>query len=982
MKQVVKFSGRKGRWAGLLAGALLASALFFTVPQEAWASARRPLKVGYTGAGGLHVDEDGNYAGYVVDFLNEVAEHTGWRYEYVYGSWQECSEWLAAGELDLMGMVGHTEEREETLLFSELPMADDYTALYAAAGSDIYYQDYAALNGCRVAVVADTIHEDAFVEYAHEMGIKCKIVHMATEPEMERALKQGLVELAVMKGLSSHEGLKLVDRFGLERTYFVTGKHNKSLMRELDAAIQLVRLESPRFISDLTYKHYGAGSAAGLNLTREEQEYLSSAGPVVVKGLEGRRPLGYVSEDGEFTGVLADYLDMLGAVSGLEFIHQKSDILSLEDNFQAMTGEGYALIFTEQDSLALAGMAPAIYRSDPLLQTHLVCVRRYGDASHIGPGSIFAINGELEYLEELILAWDPGFVVEYYDTAEACMDAVADGHADITIQDEHVEAHLLPKPKFASTLVRVEGETIGDNLCLYAPREHKQLVSIINKTLTYLDEEQRANAVANAMIDHSYEYELEDMLYEYGPMIVGFSLMLLALIVLTAMLFVRVERIREQKRENEALQERIQRDELTGVYNRTGFFRRAREMIDGAGEDAELYMVRLNVCRFKLVNELYGTENGDALLCEMGRDLNKMSLEQGFVVGRFTADYFYLCISRENFERNEFPARAPAPWLGMDIILTYGVYPITEREIHISAMCDRADMASRDDTDASEHIRYYSDDERQRLLREQEIENDMELALGQRQFHIYVQPKYDVDSGRIAGGEALVRWMHPEKGLIMPGRFIALFERNGFIRKLDYYVWEECCRFIAETKARGLPVYPLSTNVSRIHFYGPELVERLAGLMEKYGVSPADLQLEITETACGQDGDVVFEKCRQLRQMGFKIAMDDFGSGYSSLNMLKEMPLDIIKMDLRFLSGEEDADQKEKGRSILGKLIELSHALGIGVVVEGLETADQRDFIRRLGHCIAQGYFFSRPVPAEQYAAMLAEDAENNHPEG
>ncbi|MBO5487678.1 MAG: EAL domain-containing protein, partial [Eubacterium sp.] len=261
------------------------------------------------------------------------------------------------------------------------------------------------------------------------------------------------------------------------------------------------------------------------------------------------------------------------------------------------------------------------------------------------------------------------------------------------------------------------------------------------------------------------------------------------------------------------------------------------------------------------------------------------------------------------------------------------------------------------------------------MLHEQEIENDMERALEARQFSVYIQPKYDVRDAKIVGGEALVRWIHPSKGMVPPGDFISIFEKNGFIIRLDYYVWEETCKVLSELKKKGLGGKPVSINVSRAHFYGVDLQEKLQELIAKYELSPDELELEITETICAEDPDIIYKKIRELQEAGFKVAMDDFGSGYSSLNMLKEMPLDIIKMDLKFLDG---GDNEEKSRNILQTLITLAQSLKLSVVVEGVETKEQTEFLQRIGSFYAQGYYFSRPVDCKTYEEMLTKDKQGD----
>ena len=282
-------------------------------------------------------------------------------------------------------------------------------------------------------------------------------------------------------------------------------------------------------------------------------------------------------------------------------------------------------------------------------------------------------------------------------------------------------------------------------------------------------------------------------------------------------------------------------------------------------------------------------------------------------------------------------------------------------------MCDRAlDAAHDKNYTYTEYIHFYNDNVRQQALLEQEIEAEMEQALAEGQFYVVVQPKYNPVAEKIVGGEALVRWQHPKKGTISPGIFIKIFEHNGFITSLDYFVWEETCRLQAHLKQDRIETVPISINVSRIHFYNSELRHKLLELIRKYNLAPSDIELEITESVCGAEAETIFDMIRELQSDGFRIAMDDFGSGYSSLNMLKEMPLDILKMDLKFLDGEES-----KSHVILKALIEMAQTMELSVVVEGVELLSQVEFLRQFKGCYAQGYYYSRPVTPDIFESML-----------
>ena len=413
------------------------------------------------------------------------------------------------------------------------------------------------------------------------------------------------------------------------------------------------------------------------------------------------------------------------------------------------------------------------------------------------------------------------------------------------------------------------------------------------------------------------------------------------------------------------LRSKVEKDEITGLYNRPYFYKMVRERLKTS--DETLYIINVDISNFKIVNEHYGMKTGDRLLKDIGAQLQTLEKNGDMILARFVTDHYYICIAKSVFEQIELPKVFKTFLENMDIRVIYGVFPIEDREMPVPVMCSRALEAAHDKSYAyTDYIHFYNDQVHQQTLLAQEIESEMEEALAQRQFGIVVQPKYDPNTEKIVGGETLVRWHHPEKGMISPGVFIEIFERNGFIVKLDHFVWEETCRLQAQLKQSGIPTVPISINVSRIHFYNRELHSKLRELIQTYGLEPADIELEITESLCGENAANIFDIIRELQADGFKVAMDDFGSGYSSLNMLKEMPLDILKMDLKFLDGEQT-----KGRVILKSLIEMAQSIGLKVVVEGVELLSQVEFLRQFDHCYIQGYYYSRPVPVVDYETML-----------
>ena len=417
-------------------------------------------------------------------------------------------------------------------------------------------------------------------------------------------------------------------------------------------------------------------------------------------------------------------------------------------------------------------------------------------------------------------------------------------------------------------------------------------------------------------------------------------------------------------------------DRLTDLYNKKAFCQRTAEIIAQYPEK-EFEIMRFNIARFKVINDLFGEETGDKLLKYVAEFLTSIRLDP-CAYGRLYADNFLLCYPTAGNLRNHLihslQMLAVSFALDYRIDFYFGVYKVRERELSVTTMLDRAAMglfkASRNGLIVCGE---YEDDMRESMVNEQVIVNNMNGSLEREEFIVYLQPKYDLNTEKILGAEALVRWIHPQLGFISPARFVPIFEQNGFIYQLDKYIWEKTCQLLREDIDAGRPVLPVSINVSRVDFYSPNLVQVFEELTTKYRLDPRLLELELTESAYVENPQQIIEITRALQEKGFVILMDDFGSGYSSLNMLKDLPVDILKIDLKFLA---DSQGVENGRadSILNSVVRMAKRLDVPVIAEGVETQTQVDFLRTIGCEYAQGYFFSEPVPVEDYRALLQGD--------
>ena len=422
-----------------------------------------------------------------------------------------------------------------------------------------------------------------------------------------------------------------------------------------------------------------------------------------------------------------------------------------------------------------------------------------------------------------------------------------------------------------------------------------------------------------------------------------------------------------------------ERDPLTGLYNKEFFYQYA-EQYDHHHKGKQMDASILDVNHFHLINERYGKAYGDEVLHRISTTLVELVRDDGGIVCRREADTFMIyCPHREDYDtllERVSVALLDEETSGNRIRLRMGVYSNVDRTIDIERRFDRAKMAADTVKDSfTKAIGVYDNSLHERMLYAEQLIEDFPVAIAEKQFQVYYQPKFDIrpDTPILASAEALVRWIHPELGMISPGVFIPLFEENGLIRQLDHYVWEEAARQIDDWKQRLHGAIPVSVNVSRIDMYDPAIAQTLQDITTKYGLTGRDLLLEVTESAYTQDSVQIIETATKLRDLGFQIEMDDFGTGYSSLNMLSSLPIDALKLDMQFI---RSAFREGGNTHMLEVIIGISDFLSVPVIAEGVETEEQLHALKSLGCDLVQGYFFSKPVPAAEFEAFILQKKE------
>ncbi len=422
--------------------------------------------------------------------------------------------------------------------------------------------------------------------------------------------------------------------------------------------------------------------------------------------------------------------------------------------------------------------------------------------------------------------------------------------------------------------------------------------------------------------------------------------------------------------ENRNIIRSTERDQLTGLYNKDFFFSYA-EQYDTYHQDLDMDAIVVNISHFHMINERHGKAYGDDVLRRVGEKLRACVTGDGAIVCRRDGDSFLVyCPHREDYQDI---LDAVASGMDKKVRLRMGVYPRADKTLDVERRFDRAKLAS--DTirgSFTKTVALYDDKLRKSEIYTEQLLDDFPRAIEQKQFVVYYQPKFAIQATMpvLNSAEALVRWMHPQLGLINPGVFIPLFESNGLIRRLDSYVWREVAAQMRDWKDRLGVCVPVSVNVSRVDMFDNDLVDHMKSLIAEFGLSPDEFLLEITESAYTQDSARIIDTVKALRKEGFHIEIDDFGSGYSSLNMISSLPMDALKLDMEFM---HNAFKERKNTKMLDAVIDIAYSLEVPTIAEGVETAEQMFALKEMGCDVVQGFYFSQPLPAKEYERFLLE---------
>ena len=673
------------------------------------------------------------------------------------------------------------------------------------------------------------------------------------------------------------------------------------------------------------------------------------------------------AKTGELIGIGADLMRAAAEKAGYAVSFTPIEEDTLKD---ALDNEAYDLVMPFGSAVSSTAGKPSIV-SENLMQTPFTLVTR---GSHEMPplnelrvGMLSSLAGSAETVRELY----PGIEIILCETMDACVKALRAGEVDALLHNSYVWSYVLQKPSYSDLTVQ-PSTVFSMDFRAGAPDtpDGQAIIARLNGGIAAMPDTQRQAIILDYTSRQLYQYDFSDYLYQYGLVFLLAVLLIAALIVIAVM---KIHAVRLEQEEK--MRKLVDLDPLTGAYSLNGFRKRVEELLR---EHPEIpYMLTyVNFKNFRYINESLGIKAGDDLL-RFYVEKTQENLSEEEAICRIVADHFVVLsraggdegLSRKDHDvidavRNYFIDRGKESRAQV----CGGIYVLTPEDylnIDVDRMMASARVAERRVIDTrKDGYEFYNPEQWEKGKHVADVINHLPTALQAGDIQVWYQPQVDYASGKIIGAEALCRWDHTKLGWLHPEDFIHTLEEADLVYDLDCYVWDRVCRDLQRWNQQGLR-RSVSVNVSRCDIREDrDIAGHFRDLVATYGLTPDQLRIEITETAYVEHADLLISTTEQLKQFGFQVEMDDFGSGYSSLHMLKEVPVDRIKLDLQFLT---DAGDPEKGRKIVSCMIHMVHELDMGMIAEGVETAEQADFLKSQGCSEMQGYYFYRPMPVGEF---------------
>ena len=788
-----------------------------------------------------------------------------------------------------------------------------------------------------------------FSYYATVNDFSYELLEYDTYAQMLQAVHNGEADAIIQSDISLPEDFRIIGRFSPSDYYFALAPGNKQLLRQLNTAMQGLNSSQPNLQTEL-YNLYFKDSGM-FQISDEHREYIRSLGTLKVLFFSGDAPYQYI-KDGQLTGLTVEYLDQFAQITGLQY--EPVVVNSYEE----------ALPLVEAGEVDL-----------------VACV-----ASNSTMASLDNVRFTVPYFNSFsVTACDDPAPHEHSNDLPFQINTQAALHDILSLEDYAVRAdyyslsyYLRKKVVYDAVVVdwantKSFSYTIGvtDNIS-------SQLSTLLNQYASSFTDESRQSML--------YRYSGDDIQYSPGEWIlvnsraIAVNALIAGALIAIVLVYQRGRKMASKARMTEQYLNYIKlHDEMTGAYNEPYF----RSLLAQAGARREgMALVAFNIRGFKYINDTYGTKEADRVLCEIKRILEE-KLHEGEFFCRPSADLFYLALKEHSAEgvvsrANKLFSEITALLDGHPLILYSGAvltadspspYSVSSNISYMMIALAHAKQVKcptvylfDEALYRTEQLRYY-------------IETHMRSALAKEEYQLYLQPKINLHTGCVDGAEALVRWQPPDREMLLPGQFIPYFAETGFCVQLDLYMVEQACKCLRAWMDQGIPPITISVNQTKLLFLKTDYVEKLLSITGKYDIAPQYLILEVPEGYAFENITALNKTFQKLNQAGFRVSMDDFGSGYSSLNTLGKLKIDELKLDRMFLMDVVN-DQNGSQSVVLSAVLSMARQLGIKTVAEGIENQASEELMRSMSCDYGQGYYYSKPIPAREFQEKFLKKAD------
>ena len=929
------------------------------------------LRVGYTDVPGyISKGKDGYFRGFIYDYLEAIAVYSGYHLEFIESVPTECVGKMMRGELDLIAALPDAQSPVPGL--STVRHAITYSpvgvvvrqghSLGPGRGTRIGYASF---------IYSGEDIRKALTSYGLKEGSDYTLVASERPLDLIRNYQNGNLDAYIDAVVFHTTDEPMVARLFTSRFSIAVRADHTALLEQINHAVDELMLLNPHIRGQLFAKH--AGKGAPLLLTPDEKAYLTSHPVISAVASPGQKPYTYF-ENGKADGVIAELIRRMEEDLGVRF-----DIRETKNNGELMNLLTNGEIDVVADYFAdhnWGHMHNALLTFPYLTVNYVPVMRR--DRELPKEPMVACVKSHF-YTHEFIEPKYPAGQLVYFDTVADCMDAVNRGTADVTFLKAITVQHDIEQGNYMN--LYTNGSVAFAHQVSFAVSESAdpRLIHILNKEINHLGDAPVEEIVTRHMFEAEKNKSLKAFIAK-NPMDSLAFLAALMLSVIGGLVYVGHLREKAAKEAHDI----ARKNQLTGLPNVRAFEENAARFIKNHPDDRKTGKLFVMVLSTQRIDLLKATLNPDAVsrgireLVENARAKNSWILTDGlsselthlYVLGRLE-DGMTLRGAAEKFADDT----ALLTSQGYDIHMQYyfGLCSVpSDGDIAVPHLMANADTAQNEAMETGDYIGIYDEKLQQKRLKQKMISQVMQKALSNDEFQIWLQPKYDIRTQKIIGAEALTRWQSPDLGFVMPGLFIGVFEKTGFILDFDYYVLEGVCKLQRRRIDEGKPVIPFSVNQSGLHIREPDYLDHLRAILERYHLPQGAIDLEITETAFvdfdTQDGkENSAAIIAAIKEMGCTVSMDDFCTGYSSIAMLQHLDMDIMKIDRAMLLASEASG---RGQKIMRRIVALGHDLDMLVLCEGVETKEQEQFLLDNGCRYAQGFLFGRPMPAEEFFAF------------